>query len=123
MRLTEAQVQALARVEASEAGLRIWRNNVGVAFDDKGTPVRFGLANDSKQVNQAIKSADLVGIRPILILPEHVGTTIGQFISRECKASDWRYTGTAREQAQQAWHELINGLGGNSCFLTGRGTF
>lgn len=121
--MVESKVQALARVEASEQGLRIWRNNVGVAFDKKGTPIRYGLANESAQMNRVIKSSDLIGIKPILILPEHVGQTIGQFIARECKASDWRYMHSPREAAQKKFLDLVNSLGGDGQFLTGPGTF
>jgi hypothetical protein len=123
MILTESQVQALARVEASEAGCRIWRNNVGVAVDHAGRPVRYGLANESAQINRVLKSSDLIGIKPLLILPEHVGSTLGIFLARECKGSEWRYMHTAREQAQKKFIDLVNSLGGDAAFLTGPGTF
>jgi hypothetical protein len=123
MRLTEAEVQAQERLIASQQGMRWYRNNVGVAVDRSGRPIRYGLANDSKALNQAVKSSDLIGVRPILITPQHVGTVIGQFIGAECKRSDWRYMDTPEERAQQAWHDIINGLGGYSKFITKPGTF
>lgn len=118
----EADVQAAIRLEASRKGLRLWRNNVGVLPDARGVPVRFGLANDSSAVNAAVKSGDLVGIRPVLIGPEHMGVTIGQFVSRECKAPGWRYRGNARETAQLKWAEIVTALGGDACFAAGEGT-
>lgn len=118
----EAAVQARIRLEASSAGARLWRNNVGATMDDRGNFIRYGLANDSKQMNEVIKSSDLVGIRPVLIQPQHVGSIIGQFICREVKEPSWRYTGTKREQAQLKFLELIISLGGDACFATGRGT-
>lgn len=120
--MTEAAIQTLVRLEASRKGLVLWRNNVGVLTDERGVPVRFGLANDSAAVNRNIKSADLIGIRPLLITPEHVGHTIGQFVSREVKAAGWRYTGTPREAAQLRWAELVLGLGGDAAFATGEGS-
>lgn len=116
---SEAAVQAVVRLAATRAGFRLWRNNVGVLMDARGIPVRFGLANDSPQVNKMVKSADLVGIRPVLITPAHVGHTIGQFYSRECKAPGWRYTGTDHEQAQRRWADIVLGLGGDAAFTTG----
>ena len=119
---SESGVSSDIRLEASERGYRLWRNNVGAAYTSTGQFIRFGLANDSAQLNKVIKSADLIGIRPILITPAHVGMTIGQFISREVKHSTWKYTGTERERAQLAWAELVNSLGGDACFTIGRGT-
>lgn len=117
---SEAAVQARVRVAASAAGMRLWRNNVGAFHDDaKGIHVRFGLANDSKQVNDVIKSADLIGIRPRVIAPADVGRCFGQFVSLECKNADWRYSGTERERAQEAWAALITSLGGVARFVRG----
>jgi hypothetical protein len=123
MRLTsEAGILSDIRLEASEKGARLWRNNVGATYTQSGNFIRYGLANDSSQLNAVIKSADLIGIRPILITQEHVGMIIGQFISREVKKPGWRYSNTDRERAQSAWAELILSLGGDACFTTGRGT-
>ena len=112
MRLSsESGILSDIRLEASELGARLWRNNVGATYTPEGHFIRYGLANDSAQLNKAIKSADLIGIRPVLINPAHVGTIIGQFISREVKPATWRFTGTDRERAQMAWAELILSLG------------
>lgn len=118
----EGDVLALVRVEAAEKGLRVWRNNNGAVHTADGRFIRFGLANDSETVNKRIKSADLIGCRPVAITPAMVGHTIGQFVSREVKASDWHFTGTEREQAQLRWAQLVVGLGGDACFATGKGT-
>lgn len=120
--MNEATTQNIVRLEASRKGCRLWRNNVGATYTKDGSFIRYGLANDSANVNREIKSADLIGIRPVLITPAMVGVTIGQFISREVKASNWRYTGNDRERAQLAWAELILSLGGDACFVVGEGT-
>lgn len=113
---SEAAVQTRVRVEASQKGLRLWRNNVGMLMDENGIPVRFGLANESQQMNKKIKSSDLIGIRPVLIKPHHVGSTIGQFVAREVKRGDWKFTGSDRESAQLKFLELVLSLGGDACF-------
>lgn len=116
---SETAVQQRVRFNAASAGWLVWRNNVGVLEDKDGRHVRFGLCNDSKKLNERIKSHDLVGLRPLLVTQAHVGTTIGQFVSRECKHGDWRYAGTDREIAQAAFATLVNGLGGDAKFTTG----
>jgi hypothetical protein len=121
--LSEAAVQQNLRLEASRKGVRLFRNNVGAFHDpDTGSFVRYGLANESAQVNAVIKSGDLIGIRPVLIEPHHFGTIIGQFVSREAKPGDWRYSATDREVAQLAWITLITSMGGDAKFATGEGT-
>jgi hypothetical protein len=120
--LSETAVSNIVKAEASAKGARLWRNNVGAGTLDNGSFVRFGLANESSQINKIIKSADLIGIKPVLIQPHHVGYIIGQFVSREVKAAGWKYKGTEREQAQLKWAELITYLGGDAQFATGEGT-
>lgn len=117
--LSEAGVQSRVRVAARRDGAHLWRNNVGVFHDvERGVFVRFGLCNDSKQLNERVKSADLIGIRPRVIQPQDVGTLIGQFVSRECKHGGWKWTGSDREVAQQNWAALINSLGGDASFVS-----
>lgn len=119
---TEADIQARIRLEASRKGIKLWRNNVGVLMDRNGRPVRYGLANDSAQLNAVIKSSDLIGIKPVVITAEMVGKTMGQFVAREIKASNWIYKDTDREKAQQAFIDLINSLGGDAAFCNGEGS-
>ena len=115
-------VLSRVRLEASKQGCRLWRNNVGACTDENGNFIRYGLANDSKKMNDAMKSSDLVGVRPVMIQPEHVGKIIGQFMCREVKRAGWRWTGTKREQAQLAWINLIVALGGDAQFCNSEGT-
>jgi hypothetical protein len=118
--VSEADAQTAVRLLASKAGCRLWRNNIGAGRLENGSFVRWGLANDSEAVNRRIKSADLIGIRPVLIGPEHLGQTLGVFLSREVKAPGWRYNPReARQHAQMAWCELIRSLGGDAEFTTG----
>ncbi|MCQ6539918.1 hypothetical protein [Escherichia coli] len=117
----EARVQDEARLLASKMGWRLFRNNVGVLKDERGVPVRYGICNDSPAMNKRIKSSDLIGIRPVVITPDMVGSTIGQFVAREVKKAGWKYKGTEHEQAQLAFGTLIIGLGGDFKFWSGEG--
>ena len=117
----EAAVQARIRLVAPERGVLTFRNNVGALLDARGVPVRYGLANDSAALNKRIKSADLIGIRRVVITPGHVGQTIGQFWSREVKRPGWTYSGTDREPAQLAWAALVTANGGDAGFATHEG--
>ena len=120
--LSEAANQANIRLEASRKGLRLWRNNVGVLMNEDGVPVRYGLCNESKRMNEVVKSSDLVGIRKVLITQDMVGNTIGQFVAREVKESPWHYTATEHEVAQLNFIELINSYGGDARFANREGT-
>jgi hypothetical protein len=120
--ISEAAVQNVVRLEAARKGVRLWRNNVGALLDQRGTPVRYGLANDSPALNKKIKSGDLIGWRPVLITHGMVGTTIAQFVSRECKRRGWQYTGGEHEEAQLKWAQVVMAEGGDAAFATGEGT-
>ena len=117
----EARVQDEARLLASKMGWRLFRNNCGALKDENGRVVRYGIANDSPAMNKRIKSSDLIGIRPVVITPDMVGSTIGQFVAREVKKAGWKYKGTEHEEAQLAFGTLVIGLGGDFRFWSGEG--
>jgi len=104
---SEARIQEEVMLRVSEMGHRIWRNNNGAAIDDKGRHIRYGLCNQSSQVNANLKSSDLIGIER--------GT--GRMISIECKRESWKYSGTDREVAQKRWIDLILQKGGIAGFV------
>lgn len=119
---SEAAIQTLIRLEASRKGLRLWRNNVGATTTDDGGFVRYGLCNESKAMNETIKSSDLIGIRPVRIEQHHVGQILGQFVAREVKRAGWRYRGDKRELAQLRFLELVLSLGGDAGFANSEGS-
>lgn len=120
---SEARQQQLVRLEAAQLGIWLTRNNVGALKDERGIPVRYGLANESKEQNKVIKSGDLIGIRPVVITFEMVGRTIGQFVSREIKHEGWKWKGDKHEVAQLQWATFVNAKGGDAAFATGPGSF
>lgn len=119
---SEAAVQTRIRLEASRVGCRLWRNNVGATYTPDGAFIRYGLANDSAQMNKSIKSSDLIGIKPLRITPAMVGYSVGQFVAREVKAATWSYTGTKREAAQLRFIQLVQSFGGDAAFANSEGT-
>jgi len=105
----EADTQNTIRIEGAKIGILFFRNNVGVLEDKNGRPVRFGLANDSPEVNRKFKSSDLIGIWKLT----------GQFVAVECKEPDWKYNPkNAREAAQFAFLAVIRDNGGIATFAT-----
>ena len=119
--LSEAAVQQQIRLEAGRQGVVLFRNNNGACLDEDGRLIRYGLANDSKAMNDKLKSHDLIGVTPRIVTVADVGQTIGVFTSIEVKKAGWKYTGTKREKAQLAWSNLIIKLGGRAQFATSPG--
>ena len=115
---SEALIQQRVRIACSQRGWRVWRNNVGVLRDERGVPVRYGLANESSAMNQQYKSSDLIGIKPVLITEAHIGQTLGVFVALECKREGWHYTGTPREVAQKRWIDMVRSIGGVAGFVS-----
>lgn len=122
--LSESAIQQRVRLEAARRGWLIWRNNVGACVDQNGRHIRYGLANESAAMNETIKSSDLIGIQPVLITPEMVGTVVGVFTAIECKHGGWKLTaGDKRGKAQAAFHDLVRSVGGKAWFANNTESF
>ena len=111
------------RAYLSKLGCLLFRNNIGAGYFKNGTFVRFGLANESAQMNKRLASSDLIGIRPIRITPDMVGSVVGQFLAIEVKPKRWKYRGGPstkgqREEAQKRFIDLVKQHGGDACFMT-----
>lgn len=120
---SEAAVSNNIRLEASRKGVHLWRNNVGATWAEDGSFIRYGLANDSEQLNRRLKSSDLIGIRPVVIEPAHVGHTIGQFVAREVKRDGWKHRpNDKREAAQARFLALVESCGGDAQFASAVGS-
>lgn len=117
--MNEEAVKSHARLAFAPIG-PLWRNNVGVAVDETGRHIRYGLANDSAQLNRVIKSSDLIGITPVQAYTVAFGwTTLGVFTALETKASGWHMTpGDQRALAQAKFHDIVREAGGFAGFVT-----
>lgn len=120
MSRSEAAVQQLVRIEHCNATRgQIWRNNSGACTDDTGRLIRYGLGNDSAQLNAQIKSSDLIGITPVQITPEMVGYWLGVFTAYEIKAPGWHLTpGDKRGLAQERFLTIVKESCGFAGFVT-----
>lgn len=119
---SEAGAQVAVRLEASRRGILNFRNNKGALFNPAGALVRFGLANDTKAMSKKIRSADLIGVRPVVVTEADIGKTHGLFWSREVKKPGWVWSDGRNDEheiAQRAWLELILSRGGDAAFTTG----
>lgn len=105
---SETAVLYHLRLAAGKRGWRMFRNNIGAMQDPRtGRVVRYGLANESKQMSAAVKSADLIGF-----------TDKGQFVSIEAKAPGGR-TDPERLAAQERWRDLVLACGGYGVISSG----
>lgn len=113
---SEAAVQQQARLRGAQRGMWLLRNNSGVAQGENGRPIRFGLANESKEMNEQIKSSDLIGITPITC---RCGWRYGVFTGLECKPLGWHLTpGDKRGQAQLRFGQKVISMGGIFRFVS-----
>lgn len=136
---SESYVQSAVRLEAAYKGIRLWRNNVGAGTIVHSRiirslcpecrelvptrPIRWGLANDSTNLNDELKSSDLVGWRSRLITSEMVGTKMAQPVLRECKEVGWALSpDDPHEQAQMRWHLMALADGCDSAIVSGTGS-
>ena len=118
--MNESQLTEHIRLAYAKAGVLLWRNNVGVAFDKDGRAIRYGLANESRKMNKKFKSSDLIGIMPVKVTIDMVDKVIGQFIALEVKGEDWTFAATEHEIAQNNFLELVSTRGGYAAFVNSK---
>jgi len=96
--MSEQELQQRIRLELGKGPVRLWRNNVGALRDERGRLVTYGLCKGS---------SDLIGLRQVLIGPEHLGQTLAVFTAIEVKAPG----GRLREE-QRLFLSLVERCGG-----------
>jgi hypothetical protein len=98
--MTEAEIQsAIWLAVGALPGVRLFRNNQGVATFPGGQRVRYGLANPG--------GADLIGLRTITVTPEMIGQKLAVFTALEVKTPVGRV-----EPEQRTFLDFVIGFGG-----------
>lgn len=109
--MSESRLQSEVRLAAVQLGWTLWRNNNGAGKiqvpNGESRFIRWGLANDSSQLNEVFKSSDLIGY-----------DNTARFAAAECKDPNWVYKGTPREVAQLAFILHVRRGGGRAGFVT-----
>lgn len=117
MAKSESAVSSEIQLALAYAGAIVQRNNVGACEDKTGRIVRYGLMNESSQMNKRFKSSDLICPVPVLITPQMVGTVIGAYVAIEAKREDWKFRETDEHAlAQMRYHDIIRSVGGFAGF-------
>lgn len=96
--MSEQELQQRIRLEFGRGGVRLWRNNVGALKDERGRLVSYGLCRGS---------SDLIGLRQLLIGPEHLGKNLAVFCAIEVKTERGRPSAE-----QQQFLAVVAELGG-----------
>ena len=110
--MRESAVTSHIRLEAAKLNVALWRNNCGGFYDDTGRFIRYGLGSEAE-----LASSDWIGIRPVLITPEMVGSVVGVFTAVEMKAENWRFNKNDKHLLQQKkFIDIVNSYGGMAGF-------
>ena len=109
--MSERRIQSEIMLAASDAGLTLWRNNVGQGWTGKAQRLADGsvLIRDPRPLHAGLckGSSDLIGLKPIVVTEEMVGHTIAQFSAVEVKSKRGRVTAD-----QQRFLDFVNSVGG-----------
>ena len=89
--MREKDVQNNLILHASQIGLTLFCNNVGMYKDQRGNVIRYGLCNGS---------SDLIGWTPVTVTPDMVGKKIAVFTAIEVKLNkNGKYKATDLQKA------------------------
>lgn len=121
--MSEARVMKKIWVECGKRGIRLFRNNVGQAWQGSGKIVRVShegeqwcepgdvILRRARPINFGLEkdTGDLIGWTPVLVTPDMVGSTLAVFTSVETK--DEGYSPT---EGQLNWQRVVKEAGGRA---------
>ena len=108
----ESEIQAqIMLAGGGRDDTRLFRNNVGLGWSGRviGKPMEGRIMlQDARPVKYGLcpGSADLIGVRRLTILPEHVGRVVGVLVSAEVKNANGRV-----RPEQQTWARVMLAFG------------
>ena len=111
----ESEVDSLTvkKIGGPKKPSRLFRNNTGALYNNKGQLVKYGLF---------IGSSDRIGLTKIKITPDMVGREIGVFTALEMKHSHWNppKSGKAKKHydEQKDFIDIIKRFKGIAGFVT-----
>jgi hypothetical protein len=110
---SERRIQSEVLLAAGDAGMTLWRNNVGQGWTGKAERLADGsvLIRDPRPLHAGIckGSSDLIGLRRVTVTEAHIGQDIAQFAAVEVKAKRGRVT-----QEQEQFLAFVRSAGGLS---------
>lgn len=122
MTTPEGKARQNVRLRAAEWGARLYKNNSGVAYDQGGRPVFFGLGNEGKKGDEDIRTPDDVGFTVVTVTPEMVGKKIAVFTAIDSKKLGFivksNYTKRTREYGQKKFFDIVNNFNGIAGFAS-----
>lgn len=111
--MSEAHVLQSIRLALSNGVTRLFRNNVGTAWQGEAQQLPNGgvLIRRAQRVKYglAVGSHDLIGWRTVTVTPEMVGQRLAVFASIEVKSA----TGAVSPE-QEKWLAAVNQAGGRA---------
>lgn len=115
--MKESGVTSHIRLDAAKQNVLLWRNNSGGFYDDRGRFIRYGLGSFTDKDNKA--SSDFIGITPVFITPQMVGSIVGVFTAVEMKPDGWKfYQSDKRALRQKNFLDIVEEASGYSGFAT-----
>lgn len=131
MSTPEAKASLQVRLRANKQGCRLYKNNSGVAYDDSGRPVFFGLGNEGKKSdgkkrngppkkNEDIRTPDWVGWHKLKITADMVGKEVAVITVIDAKRVGFKlkesYSVGTREHGQNKFFNIVIEAGGIAGF-------
>ena len=111
--MSEKSILNNIQLLASKMGIKLWRNNVGSAWQGRARTLANGdvLIQNPRRVTYGLPvgSGDLIGCTPVVITNDMVGKKLLIFTNYEAKCNATRTT-----DEQRAFHNMVNSLGGIS---------
>lgn len=113
---TQATKKLLPEFQKQNQNSRLFRNNTGMAHNQNGIPIFFGIGKPKKDKKtgriKQVGGGDYIGWETIKITPDMIGQEIAVFLSVEIKTSTGRLS-----KDQRDWAFIVEQAGGKAIVL------